>query len=50
LWWLIERAGMLLAIPLAGILYAVVLIALGALGEDERALLKKIVPEKWRRG
>jgi hypothetical protein len=42
LWWMIERAGVLLAIPLAGVLYAVVLIALGALGEDERALLKKI--------
>jgi O-antigen/teichoic acid export membrane protein len=43
LWWLIDRVGVLLSIPLAGIVYAVVLIALGALGEDERALLKKIV-------
>ena len=50
LWWLIERAGLLLAIPLAGVLYLIVLVALGALGEDERALVKKIVPEKWRRG
>jgi O-antigen/teichoic acid export membrane protein len=50
LWWLIERVGLLLAIPFAGILYLIVLVALGALGEDERALVKKIVPEKWRRG
>ena len=42
LWWLIERVGVLLAIPLAGVSYVVVLIALGALGEDERALLKRI--------
>jgi len=48
LWWLIERAGVLIAIPLAGVLYAVVLIALGALGEDERALLRRFMPEKRR--
>ncbi|MEW5720650.1 MAG: hypothetical protein AB1817_18640, partial [Chloroflexota bacterium] len=43
LWWLVEHVGVLFSIPLAGILYAVVLIALGALGEDERAVLKKIL-------
>jgi O-antigen/teichoic acid export membrane protein len=48
LWWLIERAGVLLAIPLAGVVYVVVLIALGALGEDERALLRRFMPEKRR--
>ncbi|MCI0477300.1 MAG: flippase, partial [Anaerolineales bacterium] len=43
LWWLIERVGVLISIPLAGILYAAVLLGLGALGDDERALLNRIV-------
>lgn len=42
LWWLIERVGVLLAVPLAGIVYVGVLLALGALGEDERAVLRRL--------
>jgi O-antigen/teichoic acid export membrane protein len=42
LWWLIAQIGVVLAVPLAGIVYVIVLIALGALGADERAVLKKI--------
>jgi O-antigen/teichoic acid export membrane protein len=46
LWWLIARTGVLLAVPLAGIVYVIVLLAIGALGEDERALLRRLVPRR----
>ncbi|HEX7587863.1 MAG TPA: flippase, partial [Anaerolineae bacterium] len=49
LWALIERVGLFVAVPLAGVLYIVLLIALGALGEDERALLRRLVPPRWHR-
>jgi O-antigen/teichoic acid export membrane protein len=49
LWLLIERVGVVFAVPLAGIVYGVVLIALGALGADEKLLLRKLVPEKFHR-
>ncbi len=49
LWGLVVRAGLLIAVPLAGTLYLVLLIALGALGEDERALLRRLVPVRWHR-
>ena len=49
LWGLVARAGLLVAVPLAGTLYLVLLIALGALGEDERALLRHLVPVRWHR-
>ncbi|MBI4787551.1 MAG: oligosaccharide flippase family protein [Chloroflexi bacterium] len=42
LWWLVERAGVVVAVPIAGLVYGVLLIALGALGEDERALLRRL--------
>ncbi|HEX7594004.1 MAG TPA: flippase, partial [Anaerolineae bacterium] len=47
LWGLLPRAGLIVAVPLAGMLYAIVLIALGAIGDDERALLRLIVPLRW---
>ena len=49
LWALVARVGVLAAIPLAGMLYVIVLLALGALGEDERMLLRKSLPERWQR-
>lgn len=49
LWGLVARAGLFVAVPLAGALYVVLLIALGALGEDERALLRQLVPVRWHR-
>ena len=49
LWALVERAGLLIAVPVAGILYVALLIALGALGEDERALLRSLIPARWHR-
>jgi O-antigen/teichoic acid export membrane protein len=49
LWGLVARVGLFVAVPLAGALYLVLLIALGALGEDERALLRQLVPVRWHR-
>ena len=49
LWLLIERVGVIVAVPLAGIVYTIALIALGALGADEKLLLRKLVPEKFHR-
>jgi O-antigen/teichoic acid export membrane protein len=49
LWWMLMQVGLWVAVPLAGVLYAVTLIALGALGEDERALLRRLVPVRWHR-
>ncbi len=49
LWWLVPRVGLLSAVPIVGMLYLVLLIALGALGEDERMLLRRLLPEKWHR-
>ncbi len=49
LWWLVARAGLVIAVPVAGLLYGVLLIALGALGEDERALLRQLLPARWHR-
>ena len=46
LWWLIARIGVLFAVPLAGIIYVIVLLAIGVLGEDERALLRRMVPRR----
>jgi len=49
LWGLVARVGLFAAVPLAGMLYVILLIALGALGEDERALLRRLVPLRWHR-
>ncbi len=49
LWAMMPLVGVVLAIPLAGILYGVLLIASGALGDDEKLLLRKLVPEKLHR-
>lgn len=49
LWWLLERVGLLIAVPIVGVLYFLVLIGLGALGEDERALLQRVLPQKLKR-
>ncbi|MBI5304847.1 MAG: oligosaccharide flippase family protein [Chloroflexi bacterium] len=49
LWAMIPLVGVVLAIPVAGIVYGIVLIALGALGEDEKFLLRKLIPEKFHR-
>jgi O-antigen/teichoic acid export membrane protein len=49
LWWTAERIGLPMAIPLSGLLYMGLLIALGALGEDERELLRKLVPLRFHR-
>ncbi|HEX9075276.1 MAG TPA: oligosaccharide flippase family protein, partial [Anaerolineae bacterium] len=49
LWWMLMQVGIWIAVPLAGVLYGVTLIALGALGEDERALLRRLVPARWHR-
>ncbi len=49
LWWLVATVGLIVAVPAAGMLYVVLLIALGALGEDERALLRRLVPARWHR-
>ncbi|MCL4395063.1 MAG: polysaccharide biosynthesis C-terminal domain-containing protein [Chloroflexi bacterium] len=47
LWGLVSRVSLLVAVPAAGLLYVVLLVALGALGEDERALLRRLVPTRW---
>ncbi len=47
LWWLTARIGLLPAIPAAGGLYIALLLTLGALGEDERALLRQLVPARF---
>ena len=49
LWWLLPIAGLFIAVPLAGMIYLVTLIALGVLGEDERALLRRLVPQRFHR-
>jgi O-antigen/teichoic acid export membrane protein len=47
LWGLVARTSLLVAVPVAGLLYVVLLVALGALGDDERALLRRLVPARW---
>ncbi len=49
LWWMVSHGGLFIAVPVAGVLYGIVLIGLGALGEDERALLQRIVPQRLYR-
>jgi O-antigen/teichoic acid export membrane protein len=49
LWFSIERVGLLLAVPIASVVYAVALIGLGALGEDERTLLRRLMPQRLHR-
>lgn len=46
LWVMLPRVGLLVSIPVAGILYVIILIASGALGEDERALLRRALPKQ----
>jgi len=46
LWWLLARVSVVIAVPIVGILYVGLLLALGALGEDERALLRRLMPRK----
>lgn len=48
LWWLVERVGLLITVPIVGVLYVAILIGLGALGEDERALLRRVLPQKLK--
>jgi O-antigen/teichoic acid export membrane protein len=43
-WWMLPLVGLLIAIPMAGIIYSVLLITLGALGDDEKMLLRRLVP------
>ncbi len=47
LWWMLPWAGLLPAVVLAGLLYVALLVGLGALGKDERALLRRLLPERW---
>ncbi len=49
LWALVPRVGLLISVPLAGVLYAVLLVLSGALGEDERALLRRLLPQRLHR-
>jgi len=49
LWWMLSHGGLLIAVPVAGVLYGIVLLGLGALGEDERTLLQRIVPHRFHR-
>jgi O-antigen/teichoic acid export membrane protein len=47
---LLQVVSVLLAVPLAGIFYLALLLALGALGPDERALVARLLPARWRGG
>jgi O-antigen/teichoic acid export membrane protein len=49
LWGMAPRVGLLIAVPVAGVLYAVLLVLSGALGEDERALLRRLLPHRLHR-
>jgi len=49
LWWMVANLGLLIAVPGAGVLYFAVLFGLGALGEDERALLRRALPQRLKR-
>ncbi len=49
LWQVLPRGGLLVAVPVAGMVYTIVLIGLGALGEDERMLLRRLVPKRFQR-
>ncbi len=44
------RLGLIAAIPLSGIIYAVLLVLLGALGEDERAMVRRLLPARLKPG
>jgi hypothetical protein len=49
LWQVLPRGGLLVAVPVAGMVYTIALIGLGALGEDERMLLRRLVPKRFQR-
>ncbi len=49
LWGMVPRVGLLISVPAAGILYAALLILSGALGGDERALLRRLLPRRLHR-
>ncbi len=49
LYFLLPRVNLLIALALASIVYVVALLALGALGEDERLLLRRLVPQRFER-
>ncbi len=49
LWGMMPRVGLLIAVPVAGLLYVVLLVLSGALGEDERALLRRLLPQRLHR-
>ncbi|MBI3914654.1 MAG: oligosaccharide flippase family protein [Chloroflexi bacterium] len=44
LWLLVPRIGIWFAIPVAGVIYGVLLLLVGALGTEERALVRKLLP------
>lgn len=48
LWEMAARLGLIAAIPLAGMIYGVLLVLLGALGEDERALVRRLLPTRLK--
>lgn len=49
LWWLNAQIGLALGVPIAGMLYGILLIALGAIGVEERGLLRRLVPQRFHR-
>ncbi len=49
LWVMMPRVGLFVGVPLAGVLYVVLLVVSGALGEDERALLGRLLPKRLHR-
>ena len=48
-WWMLPIVGVVIAIPIAGIVYGILLIALGALGDDEKMLLRRLLPQRLHR-
>jgi len=49
LWWLNGQVGLVLGVPIAGMLYGILLIGLGAVGVEERGLLRQLVPQRFHR-
>ncbi|MBI3741810.1 MAG: polysaccharide biosynthesis C-terminal domain-containing protein, partial [Chloroflexi bacterium] len=49
LWVITPRVGLVFAIPLAGLIYGILLIGLGTFGAEERALARRLVPTRFHR-
>lgn len=47
LWLLAAQVGLLIGVPIAGVLYAVLLIGLGTFGVEEQAMLRRLVPVRF---